>query len=121
MVDEAEALLEIYTDDPTIAIVANQGRTHRIAAMMVMMWRAIGFALACHKAQLDHRVTWFGYEIEDKCDMILARIKAEFMTTLAQNIDDALKKNVISLKELRSLTGCVNYVASHPGVAALHR
>ena len=80
--------------------------------MMVMAWRAIGFWLACHKAQLSHRVGWIGYEIEDQGDRILARIKAEFMTTLAHNIDQALMNNVIRLKELRSLTGCINHVAS---------
>ena len=66
MVDEAEALLETYTDDPILAIAADEARTHRISAMMVMMWRAIGFDLACHKAQLSRCVTWIGYEIEDK-------------------------------------------------------
>ena len=62
---EAEELdLATYTDDPIAAVLGNEEETNRLVAILVLVWRCMGFALAFRKGQLSEKVGWVGHEVE---------------------------------------------------------
>ena len=57
---ESEVNLMCYVDDPLAALVGTPAIRRRNAALMILVWEAIGFKLAYAKGQLGQEVTWIG-------------------------------------------------------------
>ena len=78
LLDSDEARTQIYTDDPIISILATRERAKYLMALVTMAWLALGFAMAFHKAQFGHEVTWIGYQICDTPSSLYVQIKEAF-------------------------------------------
>ena len=49
-----------YVDDPLAAMRGTEEDRMLHAAMLMLVWEALGFALAHTKGQLEESVTWIG-------------------------------------------------------------
>ena len=112
MLDETEARLNIYTDDPILAMYASEARRKTIMSTFILLWLLLGFGLAYHKGQRGTAVTWVGYDIVATPTQITASIKEEFMRELGTLTRDIGAKNVMSKKTLQSFAGKANHIAN---------
>ena len=52
--------LVCYADNLLAAILATEAERRMMAALMVLVWTALGFKLAFAKGQHDRKVAWIG-------------------------------------------------------------
>ena len=78
----------------------------------MLLWRALGFDLATHKAQLGPQVNWIGYEVSDSALDTTLSIKKSFMQELLSDTQELSRKNVVGKRALRSYTGRCNHIAN---------
>ena len=107
-----EYAMQVYVDDPLVAILAEPHRTKRLACVIASAWMIMGFPLAFHKATLAPQLVWIGVQLEVKDDTVVAEIPASKISELIKLLKDTLGSNLVSIKSLRSLTGKLTSVAS---------
>ena len=107
-----EYAMQVYVDDPLVAILAEPHRTKRLACVIASAWMIMGFPLAFHKATLAPQLVWIGVQLEVKDDTVVAEIPASKVSELIKLLKDTLGSNLVSIKSLRSLTGKLTSVAS---------
>ena len=112
MLQEHEARLQIYTDDPLLALYASPRRKRVIIASVVMLWLMMGFSLAYHKGQFGREVCWVGYDLKATHDGIEASIKAQFMKDFVEATTATGANNIIGKKALQSYAGRANHISN---------
>ena len=100
-----------YVDDPLAAIRGTPEERQLHAATLILVWEALGCAMAYHKGQLNDSVTWIGGTLIAEPDGVRARIKAEIVSDICGHLERLLKQNIITLKELHSLIGKLGHCA----------
>ena len=110
----SELQLHTYTDDPIATMCGAQDEINLHTTILVLTWRVLGFKLAFRKGQLNHAVTWVGYDIFTNVarQLIEVTIKKEFLEELLATTEKLLKHNQVGKRELRSYTGRANHVAN---------
>lgn len=106
------ARLNVYVDDPVLAIQGSQAARRRISAKTVAFFGVLGVELSYEKAQLGTTVAWTGVKISFQGKQILVEIPEEKLQELDRLITDMLRHNTASIKAVRSLSGKINSVAS---------
>ena len=71
----SELSLMCYVDDPLAALLGTELVRKRNAALMVLVWEALGFKLAYAKGQLAQEVTWIGGALRTEPDGVRAWVK----------------------------------------------
>eukprot|EP00435_Cladocopium_sp_Y103_P021519 s4006_g5.t1 len=107
-----EYAMQVYVDDPLVAILAEPQRIKRLACVIASAWMIMGFPLAFHKATLAPQLVWIGVQLEVKVDSVVAEIPESKVSELIKLLRDTLRSNLVSIKSLRSLTGKLTSVAS---------
>ena len=70
-----------YVDDP-IAAMRGAGEDRMVyAAMMILVWEAVGFGLSYHKGQMEDSVTWIGATLTADAGGVRAQIKQSITTS----------------------------------------
>ena len=69
-----EARLNVYVDDPLLALFGDDRQRRRFAVKFVVGWLVLGAALAFSKAQLNHTVIWIGNTLRVDGDRIVVSI-----------------------------------------------
>ena len=100
-----------YVDDPLAALLGDEDERCLHAAIMVLVWSALGFKLAYAKGQLDQVVTWIGGTITAEPDGIRAVVKESIIKDILIDLNDMSKLQVIPVKSLQSLLGKLNHAA----------
>ena len=104
-----KARLQVYVDDPLLALRGTYARRRRLAARYLAILIVLGVRLAYHKAQLGDQVVWIGVEIRVAAWDVHASIPLQKLQDLLSIIETMEARNVILVKELHSLTGkCTN-------------
>ena len=106
--------MHIYLDDPIFVLRGTPRQARENATQAILLWRCMQVALAYPKGQFGSNVTWIGHDVQVNMRelSVTAAIKQAFMDDLLIEATATLKTNKIRLKELRSLTGKCNHVAS---------
>ena len=109
--------LMCYVDDPLAAIRGTPEERQLHVATLILVWEALGCAMAYHKGQLtdfsiDNSITWIGGTLTATPDGVHARVKAEIISDICGDLKRILKLNVLPLKELHSLLGKLGHCAS---------
>ena len=110
--DGEEARLQMYVDDPLLAMQGIESRRFRLAARFLVVWLLLGFGVAFPKAKFSQKLVWIGVELGVCAERIVARIPAEKAAELLELIEQHLSKNVLSIKEVRSIAGKAMNIAS---------
>ena len=97
--------MEIYVDDPIVAIRGTQHRRKRLVCIFTLAWLSLGFPLAFQKAQLGQSVSWIGAAFAWEPGHVKIHITKERMASLGAECSELLSVNIISIKRLRSFIG----------------
>jgi len=114
MFDAKEVRVEIYTDDPCIAVAGTQDERDTSVAIIVLAWLCFGLPLSWHKGARGTLVDWIGgtFNVIDSPPGITVRIKESLFSEAESLVRDAIGQNVISHKALRSLVGKLSNIAN---------
>ena len=107
-----EFSMQVYVDDPLVVMGATEQRTKRLACLIAAAWQIMGFPLAFHKAQLSHKLVWIGVQLEVTSQSVIAEVPESKVAELIVLLKDNLQGNLITIKNLRSITGKVMSIAS---------
>ena len=100
-----EARLQVYVDDPLLAVRGSQDRRRLLAARFIAGFLILGARLAFPKAQLGARVAWIGVQLHVRRGAVEAAILEEKLQALLEIIVAMLANNVVPIKDVRSLAG----------------
>ena len=109
--DPNAARLICYVDDPLAAIRGTLDEQRATAALMILVWSALGFKLAFPKGQLSHVVHWIGGTIKCTPTAVRASIKESIVSDILVDLKRVAKQNYVTKKELHSLIGKINHCA----------
>jgi len=101
-----------YGDDPFIAARGTSVVSNVSLTMVLLTWLALGVVPAWKKAQRGPEATWTPASIKISKHMVTAAFKAELFEVIRDSYVCLLKRNLISLKELRTLAGRTAHTAS---------
>ena len=97
--------LQTFVDDPLFCIRGSQQARARKMALVVLVWRALGFPLSVHKVARGSSVPWIGCVL--KVDVLALQVTAEIaeekVVEAKDWVEQILSSNVVSEKELRSI------------------
>ena len=88
----------MYVDDPILIVRGTKN--------------FLGISLSLRKGQVGANVDWIGYSLAIRADMVVATILMSRLEDVRQLIDRALGSNMVPIKELRTLVGKVQSLAS---------
>ena len=110
---ELPAAMQVFVDDPWLALRGTQSQCRRMAAVVILVWRILGVDLAFSKGQLGDKVNWIGASLSIESSHSLAvTITAARIEELRKLCDDILAKSTITVRSLRSFTGKCQSMAS---------
>ena len=107
-----EAMLQIYVDDPLAIMRGTEARVRRLCCLIALGWQLMGFPLAFHKAAVGASLTWIGVKINTRADGVSVEVPQEKVDELRVLLQEVLKSNVVSIKNLRTLIGKVMAIAT---------
>ena len=100
-----------YVDDPLAALHGTERLRKRNAALMVLVWEALGSKLAYAKGQLSNEATWNGGTLRSEPEGVRAWIKEALVSDIKADLEQLMSGNVISHKDLHSLVGKLGHAA----------
>ena len=107
------AAMEVFVDDPWLALRGSQEHRRRTVAILILGWRICGIDLSLKKGQLGRKVAWIGAVLEiNSPESITITITAERLKELRTFSQKHIEGNVITVKDLRSYAGKVQSMAS---------
>jgi len=108
--------INVYVDDPIIGLRGKRRTRDINAAMIIIVWSALGFSLSFRKAKRASAVTWTSvhFAVVGTPDdfTVVAQSKPELVEDAWQLTKECLASNVVSRKSLRTLAGKVTHIAS---------
>eukprot|EP00971_Amphidinium_carterae_P197343 3917092-Amphidinium_carterae.1 len=108
----SEAFLNCYVDDPLVLLGSNSISNRRNIALLILLWRACGPAVAFQKAQLGTTVTWTSAVLTLSRTSLRVAIKEALVQDILTLLGRCLSKNVVGVKLLKSLAGKLSHVTS---------
>ena len=100
-----------YVDDPLAALRGTLEEIRLNAAVMILVWEALGFRLAYAKGQIGSKVTWIGGTMQCQATGILVTVKDSIIKDILMDLTEMLRTNVIAHKCLQSTVGKLNHAA----------
>ena len=82
-----------------------------LAAMMMLVWAALGFKLAFAKGQLGTKISWIGGPLWIKAHRVRAFVKQPIIDDIQETLILFLTLNVLAKNKLHSLIGKLNHAA----------
>ena len=82
------ALLQMYVDDPLLALKGLQSRRCRLAVRFLCVWLLLGFQIAFSKASYSQKLVWIGVQLDVRESELIATIppdKAAELLELTEN------------------------------------
>lgn len=111
LVDPTELRLVCYVDDPLAPIRGIPSERRMFAAILVLVWEAIGFKLAYAKGQLDGTVTWIDGTLTIDATWGKATVKSSIIEDIPVDFIRFMALRTIPKKEIHSLIGKLGHAA----------
>ena len=116
--DPRELQAQIYVDDVFLAIMGPLIHRHTCLSAALYTAAAFGVQVSLHKGEKGTRVQWIGSSIEifeekkkhEEAELVLG-ISAQMITQVSDTLKSWQGKGMISLKELKTVTGKLSWVA----------
>ena len=99
-------------DDPLLAVWGTLAFRRLQAGRFIACLLALGVRLAFPKAQLSSKVVWIGVELDVQAWAVEASIPADKLRALMVIIRTMLSGNIVSAKDVRSLSGRRSNIAT---------
>ena len=114
MFNKAEARIEIYTDDPCIALRGTREERDSMVATIVALWLCLGLPLSWKKGSRGTSADWIGgeFRILPSPAGVKVRIKQQLLDEAQELARAAAQESVISTRALRTLVGKLSNIAN---------
>ena len=106
-----EGQLQIYVDDLIICLQGGELHRNVVLAGVLYTLAAMGVQVSLGKGERGVKVTWIGAEIELWHTVITLALPSKLKMEMLETLKDWASKSMISLKELRSVTGRLSWAA----------
>ena len=103
-----ELALMCYVDDPLAALRGTWDEMRLNAAVMILVWEALGFRLAYAKGQIGPMVTWIGGTMRCEHNGIRVWVKESITKDILLDITEMLRGNVITHKVMQSVVSTLS-------------
>ena len=112
VIPDAEKL-QVYVDDPALAVRGTPANRKFKVSMLMLAWTVLGVTLAVKKGQLGRQIDWIGatFNVVDKNTVVVTIMEAR-LKDLLQLARSILAENVVAVKTLRTFTGKAQSMAS---------
>jgi hypothetical protein len=107
-----EVRLRCYVDDPCVSVKGTPAARDTLIAICILVWRSLGLGLAFSKGERGTQVEWIGVQLFSNREFLQVSLKRTFLDELRELITVTASSNVVSLKQLRTLAGKANRVAT---------
>jgi hypothetical protein len=107
-----EVPLQTFVDDPCFVFTGTRACIDAVVATIIIVSPCLGFPLSYRKGQLGTSVTWIGANLVLQPDVVIASIKQNILDDLKAQLAATLSSNIVSKKDLQSLAGRANDVAT---------
>ena len=107
-----ELRLQIYVDDPAATMRGTLQLRRRFVAIVVTVWRTMGFRLAFSKGKLGKSVQWIGAMITSHPTKTVIGIPGDRAKELIELSNEIEGNNLVSVKTLRTYAGKACSIAS---------
>ena len=113
MVPPWEMQLQVYMDDPLFCFMGPSARRAQHLAMILYTMAALGINLAWHKGKRGTVATWIGVQFEIRLaeSVIYLTLPMKVIVELKGILEEWGTKGMVALRELRSTTGRLSWVA----------
>ena len=108
----SDACMEVYVDDPIMALRGTEEVARHHAALAILGWSVLGVPLAFKKGQFGQTAEWIGAQFKCENVGVMATITAARLQELRELTVKLLASNVVSLPILRTYTGKAQSMAS---------
>ena len=112
MLGSDKARLSCYVDDPILVLSDDKIANQKNIALLIMLWRSVGFPLSFKKRQLGSTVTWTSARLTVSRTSLDVAIKEELVKESITLVESFLQSNVASIKRLRRLAGKLSHISS---------
>eukprot|EP00974_Lingulodinium_polyedra_P010716 1033279-Lingulodinium_polyedra.AAC.1 len=102
--------LQLYVDDPNVAVAGTRAQRERHAAVVLATWSAVGARLAWPKARLGKDLQWIGARYIVGEDDVTATIGEDRIAKLSDEVSRAQGARGLAFN-LRRLAGELSWVA----------
>ena len=90
-----EARIQLYVDDPAIAVQGTKQERGEIIAITVLIWLILGFKLAFPKAQRGTDLICIGGQIHITHEAVIVSIPPEKVKDFLGMVEEITKTNVL--------------------------
>ena len=113
LMNRAEGTLQCYMDDPLFILAGPRARRERTLAMILYSLYVMGVNVAYSKGERGLRVVWIGvvFEICMAERILKLTISKKMLSEIEKVFQMMNHKSMVGLRELRSLTGRLSWVA----------
>ena len=108
-----QGALQLYVDDALVVLQGPKRVRDEALGLLLYTAAAFGVQIAFHKGERGLRTVWIGiqFELDLAEKMLLLAIPRKMVDEIQQAVVQWKKKGMIPLKELRSITGKVSWLA----------
>ena len=107
-----ELRLQKFVDDPCVTARGTDLERDQHFSTVIIAWLLLGFHLAFSKGKRGSAIQWIGARMSISKTAFRVEASAEIMQDIYKISKDHVKKNVMPIKTLRTLTGKAAHVAS---------
>ena len=113
LMNRAEGTLQCYMDDPLFTLAGPRARRERTLALILYSLYVMGVNVAYSKGERGLRVVWIGvvFEICMAERILKLTISKKMLSEIEKVFQSMNHKSMVGLRELRSLTGRLSWVA----------
>ena len=104
-------MAQIYVDDLLLMVTGNKRNRHNILSVNLYTLSALGMMLSLGKGERGRHVVWIGTTIELGRDEVRFGVPKKMCDEILEALSHWPKKGMIPLKELRTTTGKLSWVA----------
>ncbi len=108
-----QGALQLYVDDALVVLQGPKRLRDEALGLLLYTAAAFGVQVAFHKGERGLRTVWIGvqFELDLAKKMLLLAIPKKMVEEIEKAVKDWKKRGMIPLKELRSITGKVSWLA----------
>ena len=111
MLEPQEAMTQIYVDDYLLMTKGTKKHREKLLAMVLHTLLAFGMMISLGKGERGTRLTWIGASIELTSNEVKFGVPVKMCDEVLEKITAWPGKGMMSLKELRSVTGKLSWMA----------
>jgi hypothetical protein len=112
-VDDHKVRIQVYMDDPLVAVLGGASYRRRVIAMIATTLAALGVKVAWKKCQRGRAIDWIGISFTAMWAQKVVRLglQQKMISEITASTSRILGRGVASVRDVRSLAGKISWCA----------